>query len=344
MKLFHQYIKPFSDRLAGIRVEKLQLEEYPAKYLEQLLHHKIYYLHMYAAVLDAVVGQGGLKKEHLVLIDYGCGNGLLGLFAKFCGCKQVYLNDHNHQFLEAAKQLSKALHIEVDAFIEGDIIEVESFFANIPKPTAVIATDVIEHIYNLEEFFAIIARLNNKMVNVFTTASVTANYFKSKQLIKLQYKDEHVGSNALHALLEDVYAGLPFKLIREEIIKSYAPTLSTEALAGLSTATRGLNRADILQAVDAFQLSGKMPEAPAHATNTCDPITGSWTERLLTIKEYRKLYNEAGFNLSVSNGFYNEWQGGAKSIVLKQVNIVLRLMGTRGRFITPFLILMGKRG
>jgi hypothetical protein len=159
--------------------------------------------------------------------------------------------------------------------------------------------------------------------------------------MKLQYKDEHVGSNALHSSKEDVYAGLPFKLIREEIIKSYAPALGTEAIARLSNVTRGLNRADILQAVDAYILSGYMPEQPAHATNTCDPITGSWTERLLTIEDYRKLYNEAGFNLSVSSGFYNEWQGGFKSIILRKINKIIRVLRTKGRLVTPFITLTG---
>ncbi|MCY7423115.1 MAG: class I SAM-dependent methyltransferase [Chitinophagaceae bacterium] len=343
MNPFQQYIKPFSDRLASIEVEKLQMEEYPATYLGQLLHNKVYYLHMYAAVLHAVNKQGGLKKADLVLVDYGCGNGLLGLFAKFCGCKQVYLNDHNPQFLKAAKLLSKAISIEVDAFIDGDINDVELFFKGASGPDAIIATDVIEHIYNLQDFFITIARINNNMVTVFTTASVKANYFKSKQLIKLQHKDEHTGSNALHASSENPYAGLPFKLIREQIIKSYTPELAVDELAELIIATRGLNKVDILQAVDVYKSSGKIPEPPAHATNTCDPITGSWTERLLTIEEYRKLYENAGFTLSMQNGFYNEWHGGAKSIVLKQANKLIRLMGKRGECVTPFITLTGKK-
>jgi predicted RNA methylase len=341
MNQFHQYIQPFSEQLERVSVEQLRLEEYPAKYLQQLLEHKIYYLHMYAAVLNKAIDEAGCSKEEMIVIDYGCGNGLLGLFAKFCQCKAVYLNDHNASFLNAAKELANALAIKVDEFIDGDIERVETYFSNKIVPTAFIGTDVIEHIYDLETFFTSISRINRKMVTVFTTASVTDNYFKSKQLIKLQYKDEHVGSNALHADANDTFAGLAFRKIREQLIKNYAQGLHEEQVLNLSKATRGLDKQDILKAVDEFKLSGTLPKPPVHATNTCDPITSSWTERLLTINEYKQLYKQAGFTLKVYNGFYNEWQGGVKAMGLRMANRVINLLHERGRSVTPFIILVG---
>ena len=343
MDTFQQYIQPFSDRLDRIFVDQLQLEEYPSKYLQQLLQHKVYYLHMYAVVLNKTVEEVSCKIEELILVDYGCGNGLLGLFAKFCRCKQVYLNDNNSSFLAAAKKLSNALAVEVAGFIEGDINEVELFFNNKTKPHAIIGTDVIEHIYDLKTCFTSIARINPEMVTVFTTASVTDNYFKARELIRLQNNDEHFGSNALHASAYNKFAGLPFRKIRKQLIKSYAPGLSNEQILNLSNATRGLNKPDIQKATDEFKNSGKMPAPLVHATNTCDPITGSWTERLLTIDEYQLLYNQAGFSLKVYNGFYNQWQGGVKSVVLKIANKFINLLHKRARFITPFIILVGGR-
>ncbi len=341
MDQFQQYIQPFSEQLERVSVEKLHLEEYPAKYLHQLLEHKIYYLYMYAEVLNKAIDEAGCRKEEMIIIDYGCGNGLLGLFAKFCQCKAVYLNDHNASFLNAAKELANALAIKVDEFIDGDIERVETYFSNKIVPTAIIGTDVIEHIYNLDTFFTTIRRINRIMVTVFTTASVTDNYFKSKQLMKLQYTDEHVGSNALHAGVNEPFAGLAFKKIREQLIINYAPGLHEEQVLNLSKATRGLDKQDILKAIDEFKLSGTLPKPPVHLTNTCDPITGSWTERLLTISEYNQLYKQAGFTLKVYNGFYNEWQGGVKATVVSMANRVINLLGARGRFVTPFIMLVG---
>lgn len=341
MDQFQPYIQPFGEQLKQVKVEQLQLEEYPAQYLHRLLEHQLYYLHMYAAVLNKATEEAGCKKEELIVIDYGCGNGLLGLFAKFCQCKAVYLVDHNAAFLQAALKLSTALAMEVNGFIQGDIEDVENYFINKAKPSAIIGTDVIEHIYNLETFFRSIARINPGMVTVFTTASVTDNYFKSRQLIKLQYKDEHLGSNALHASTNNPFAGLPFKKIREQLIKNYAPDLQDEQVLSLSISTRGLQQTDIKKAVDEFKHSGTLPTPPIHATNTCDPITGSWTERLLTIDEYSQLYKQAGFSLKVYNGFYSEWQSGVKALVLGMVNRCIKLLKHKGRFITPFIILVG---
>ncbi len=222
MNQFQKYIQPFSEQLQRVSVDELHLEAYPAKYLHQLLEHKIYYLHMYAVVMNKATEEAGCSIEEMIIIDYGCGNGLLGLFAKFCQCKAVYLNDQNASFLNAAKKLADALAIEVEEFVEGDIETVETYFSNKTVPTAIVGTDVIEHIYDLDKFFTTISRINHKMVTVFTTASVTDNYFKTKQLMKLQYADEHVGSNVLHASANDLFAGLPFKKIREQIIKNYA--------------------------------------------------------------------------------------------------------------------------
>ena len=72
-------IDPFSHLLEGIDVRALSADSYAVAYLEHLLAHKRYYLHVYAGVLN------GLREYPTRLIDYGSGNGLLGIFAKYCG-------------------------------------------------------------------------------------------------------------------------------------------------------------------------------------------------------------------------------------------------------------------
>ncbi|MEI2747673.1 MAG: hypothetical protein V9E88_02790 [Ferruginibacter sp.] len=87
-------------------------------------------------------------------MDYGAGNGLLGIFARYCGFGRVALNDIDLPFLEAARKLSQALHIDMDAFIEGDISQVKDHpYAK--QLNAIAGTDVIEHIYNLDDFFGV---------------------------------------------------------------------------------------------------------------------------------------------------------------------------------------------
>ena len=54
----------------------------------------------------------------------------------------------------------------------------------------------IEHIYDLQDFFSNIRQINPDIVSVFTTSANPENYFKVRQLKRLQLKE----STYLHNL------------------------------------------------------------------------------------------------------------------------------------------------
>jgi hypothetical protein len=89
--------------------------------------------------------------------------------------------------------------------------------------------------------------MNDKMVTVFTTASVTSNPVKNYQLKKLQHADEHKGSNAAHAMPGDEFAGLPFFEIRKQIIERNFTQLNEGTIKDLARATRGMAKDDIIK-------------------------------------------------------------------------------------------------
>ena len=157
-----QYISSFINKLSSLQVDLLSIEKYPKEYLLRLLENKAYYLHIYAEVLDKLVVHSSVTEEHIILVDYGAGNGLLGMFAKHCGYKKVYLNDISASFLNAAEQVATAINISLDGFIIGDCKSLKDHFTDLEKPTAIVGTDVIEHIYSLENFFRCIHEINPK--------------------------------------------------------------------------------------------------------------------------------------------------------------------------------------
>ena len=338
---FKNYINSFAEQLSKVDVSKLKIEEYPKKYLQLLLDNRLYYLHIYADVLSKVLQNSIKAKEQIVLVDYGAGNGLLGIFAKYLGFKKVYLCDLSETFVDAAIQLNDALNIDVDGFVVGDCNVLKQYCENEKAPDAIVGTDVIEHIYNLDEFFTCLKQINQKVITVFTTASVTANPIKNRKLKQLQKRDEYVGSDASHAIPGSMFAGVNFVEVRRYLIKKNFTFFDKKVIDKLALATRGLNEPDIIKACSEYFLNQKLPK-PSHPTNTCDPITGSWTERLLTEKQYQQIYKRAGFSLSVYNGFYNEWQGGAKASVLKLLNITTKLVGRNARFLSSYITLVGK--
>lgn len=339
--MLKQYILSFSAKLQSVDTTGFIIDRYPAAYLHLLISQHIYYLHLYAQVLEKVIRYSTKEKEEIVLLDYGAGNGLLGMFAKHCGFKKVYSIDVNESFVQAARLLNTELRSPLDDILAGDIDTAITFFKTNPAPDAVAGTDVIEHIYNLNSFLKSIKSLNANMITVFTTASVTANPFKSYAIKKLQLQDEYKWSDPEHTTSNNPFAGLPFLEVRKRMIEQYFH-LDANQTRQLALATRGMQEGDIIKAAKAFIETKRLPQLLHHPTNTCDPVTGSWTERLLTAEEYKAIYNNAGFELSISNGFYNEWQAGFKSWLLRIVNKYIRFSGRFGQWISPYIVLAGK--
>ena len=336
---FNDYISSFELLLLQVNPINISDEIYCRKYLNHLLQHKRYYLNIYASVFDNLLSNTNLKKEEITLIDFGAGNGLLGLFAKYCGFRKVIINDVDKSFIEAAKNLSAQLEIPIHAFICGDIPELNSYCVN-DKPDAIIGTDVIEHIYNLQDFFSNIRQINPDIVSVFTTSANPENYFKVRQLKRLQLKDEFLGGTPDDFDLFGSEAHESFFKMRKSIIINIAPALNEDVVEKLTTATRGLNKTDIIKFVKIFQSENIFPEAISHNTNTCNPLTGSWTERILSIVEYQNIYTANNFSLIVYQGYYNEFKKGLKKILFMLLNKFTSIFGIR---FAPFIILVGKK-
>jgi len=335
---FKKYIPLFEEKLRSLDVQSLTMAPYCQRYLNHLLQHGKYFLSIYAEVLEKVQQESNIPITEMCLLDYGAGNGLLGLFAKFCGFGKVMINDRDESFLIASEILSKALDIDIHQFILGDVDVIKQ--QPIPqKIDAFVATDLIEHIYHLDEFVAAMKSLNPELISVFTTGSNPENYFKVRQLMKLQWRDELIGGNADDALLFGHDAHESYFKIRENIIKDFAPELDENIILKLAKLTRGKNKSDIIDAVKKFQATKELPLSINHPSNTCHPETGSWTERLVTISTYKSIFRRHQFELQISSGFYNQYQPGLKGITLLFLNKIKSIVGLR---LDPFIFLTGK--
>jgi hypothetical protein len=335
---FKKYIPLFEEKLRSLDVESLSMAPYCQRYLNHLLHHSKYYLTIYAEVLEKVKQASNIPVIDMCLLDYGAGNGLLGLFAKFCGFGKVLINDIDEPFLIASQILSKAVNIDIHQFILGDLEVIKQ--QPIPqKIDALVATDLIEHIYDLDEFVATIAIINPHMISVFTTGSNPENTFKARQLMKLQIRDEFIGGDADDASLFGHESHGSYLKMRENVIRNIAPELEENLILTLAKLTRGKNRKDIITAVKNYQSKKEIPVLIAHQTNTCHPETGSWTERLMPISTYKSIFKKHQFFLQVSAGFYNQYQSGIKGICLQVLNKILWIFGFR---LAPFIFLTGK--
>lgn len=329
---FKQCINSFEQQLRSVSVEAVSPEAYIKNYLSHLLQHAPYYLAIYADTLAKLLQHSPKKIEDMVLVDFGAGNGLLGIFAKYCGFRKVLINDIDSKFITAAQQLAMQLDVAVDGFAGGDISQLRLLTAY-EIPDAVAGTDVIEHIYSLPVFFSILHELNPAIVTVFTTAANPANYFKVRSLKKLQVKDELYGADFGDEPVLGRSSPAAFLKIREEIIRRHIDA-SDEVIIELAKRTRGLDEAGIIAAVLQYQQHDQYPPEPDHPTNTCDPLNGSWTERILSFEAYRTINRNAGFTTVFYKGFFNE----TGSWMKKLLN---RLIPVAGNFLAPYITIVG---
>ena len=330
----------FENLLAAVNIDSIDfITPYPKRYLQHILAHKKYYCRIYAHVLNLALQHSAKSKGDICLVDYGAGNGVLGLLAKYCGFGKVFINEVNTVFLLAAKKLSQATGVITDGFIEGDIEQVKSNFKD-SLLDVVVSTDVIEHIYDLEHFFRIVKEINPGMVTVMSTACNPANYFKVKEFKKLQIKDELYGGSPDDNVLFGNTAIRPFIEIRKKAIISFSDNkLTAEDIDKLATLTRGLQIDGIKKAVDQYISTKTLPVLLSHPTNTCDPVTGSWSERLMSFDEYKTIYSNAGFELKFYDGFYNEYESNLKSRLLYLANKLVPFVKHK---LSPFITLVGK--
>ena len=123
-----------------------------------------------------------------------------------------------------------------------------------------------------------------------------------------------------------------FQQMRHDFIATLHPEFSPNELNHWNKATRGMTFNDI-KSITSIEHISSIPTPPF--PNTCDPITGSWTERILPIKNYRHL--AAPLFVEIHKGFYNSYQRGLKGIASRMLNFLLRLPFTLP--LAPFIIL-----
>lgn len=310
-----------ADSLRRLDYNALDISNYSRDYILRLLPTLDYYLDICHHALDL------LSPQTHTLVDYGGGQGFLSLLAKRQGIQEVIYIDHNPQASQTVTTLSNHLGFGPDTILTGDQDTLLKWCREQHcTPDALVGIDVIEHIYRLEPFFDSLHTLNPRMTLVFTTASTPYNPFIQRRLKRIMLMDEY-GHESQKGFLQ----------LRREHIASLQPKLSEKELDYWARGTRGLTYDDITRLFhDNLSVESLPTTLPPHP-NTCDPATGSWTERILPIDSYRQLTVPLGWSVSVGKGFFNKHHSGLKRYVSRVLNAILLLPCTR--WLSPFIIL-----
>ena len=314
-----QAAKTLVSQLKAIDYERLPISKYNKCYIARLKPVLSYYMKIYADCLLKGLESVGSAPKDITFIDYGGGSGFLSMLAKQAGIGRVIYIDLNPDSVDTIRVLKALAGTGPDIILHGDSDTLADWCsANKVKPQLLIATDLIEHVYDLSTFFANLAAIDNKMQMLFTTASTPFNPYVKRKLHRLMTTWE-----------KEYYA------LRLHYIHLHFPALSPAEAKEAARKTRGLTFPHIRKAVE----NGSYPLLK-DAFNTCDPRNGNWTERILPIETYRSLAKPFGYQVQVGKGFYNtDRPNPISALISSGINGLIRISGKAGFLFAPFITL-----
>jgi hypothetical protein len=314
-------------KLKKLDVDGLDISEYNKFYLKKHQAHLDYNLKINGLILENALQQNAALTT---ICDYGAGTGLLGFLAQESwGCDVVYTDIYP----SACKDLpviAAALGLTLFKVVEGDIETLN--LLNLNQIEALVSRDVIEHIYNLNSFFNSGYVLNPNMIQVHNTAANVYNILRKKEFRQIHHNCEWVGDSAN---LKETDTKEAFYTQRVKIIADKYPYVSQETRELLATNTRGFAELDIENAVDAHLAGEEFSKKDKYPFNTCDPTNGNWAERMLYFEEYDS-FAESHYRSSFKQIPYNtNTISGPKKLIAKTLNLLIGILGIRGRYIWP---------
>jgi len=311
------------ESIRKIDFSTLGISEYNCQYIERLMPNLDYYFQIYAQSIKLLLKN---KKPEGYIVDFGGGHGFLSLYLQQLGFQVIYC-DSNPLSVNTIQRIGLILGQGPDIVIEGSSAELLAYcHQHNVVVDYLIATDLIEHVYDLNSFFADLQGVNPALQMIFTTRANPCNPLKL---------------NKLRKMMTDVEANFFFPMREEYIGKNYA-NLKSDVIMELARRTRGRTYIDVNKAVDDYINTGNFPNE-IERFNTCDPQSGNWVERILSLNEYRKVVEDNGFRVEFLKGFYNtNRRNPLLSFAVKFINCLIRYSGALGRVGAPYIILRVK--
>jgi hypothetical protein len=207
----------------------------------------------------------------------------------------------------------------------------------------VVSSNVIEHVYDLNDLWDACTGLaaERNFTAVWCSDANSANPFISRRRRRTHLYVDHCDRTASNrdSILNSTFS---FSSLRRRIIEPPLPEASRHQLDRLTAATRGLHKADIQTAVHQFLQNGHMVE-PEHPTNTCNPETGNWCERLIDLTCIRNQLQDRGWQVHLEPAFYGPRSGLAQKMAVRLLNAAIALASPHSLAIAHVYLLVMSR-
>lgn len=333
--IINEAIEKLFSKIQVLNPRNLNISEYNKNYLIKYIDNYSFYMSLYSQLLLKALLKLNKPISESSFIDYGGGCGMLSYLAKEIGFKTVVYTDIYKISVNDTQIISKSLDIAIDYYICGDteefINEINHF--NI-KPDLICSFDVLEHIYDLEFWIKTIANIKSEFSLLFMTSANSGNPFITNRLKKLHIQSEKNGCEK-NCRWKNIYLNTSFLEERGNIIRNKFPDLKNDDINLLSLNSRGLKKDDIEKVVYDYIKTGKICYKIKHPTNTCDPYTGSWTEKLIDLKQLKILIKSNNLIVDITNSFYGYSNNKILNAPKYLLNQLIRVLGPKNLFFSP---------
>jgi hypothetical protein len=317
-------------QLKMLDVDALEMDSFCKGYFKECHSERlIFSLECSASIIYNSVDISGKPLSENIFVDYGAGLGTLFMLAAKLPFKQVVYNDHLPEWCESAEVLCKALNLPIQSFVQGGIVQMINHLNGVgTKATIIASRNVVEHIYDLNEFYQAISGYAPECVVYSTTTANFQNpmmrlkhYFYHKKVERKWYKDQ-----------------------RQKLIKEQVPSIAEDKLQQAIEWTRGKAFHDWNIAIADIKNNRKPIKAGNLRSNTCDATNGVWAEHMLSRSEYRQIICSLGFEMQYLPGFWDtNYKNGSVNLFTKLFNRIILLMGAAGVILSPFVIIIASR-
>jgi hypothetical protein len=327
-------------KLIGLDPQVLGISDYSKRFFGAYLNDLHTALQRYSFILLWCLCNLPTPLDRCAFLDYGGGSGMLSLLARQIGIGTVIYNDIYDVSCVDARRIAECIGNPADYYVCGDVDDAVSFIRNRGISCDAIGTnEVIDHIYDVEAFLSKLSRFSTGSLAVFmVTGANGCNPRIRSQMTRVHHTYECRDRPRMYGYKErDSHEA--FLDIRRRIIVEHLRELNHSMheleIDRLARKSRGMVTADIQQCVENY-LGGKGVIEPSHPTNTCDPRTGNWAERLLDPVRLARVLELSGFRAAVIPGYYP-----TKSRAHAILNTIISTLGNSGLWIAPSYAIHG---
>ena len=334
-----------AERLLSIDYDALDISDYTKKYISGYVKNIRGVLQIYTYLMYlSMESYRSFDLEGYVFVDYGGGTGVMSLLAREMGFGTVLYVDVYDVSCRDASLIAGKIGAMADEYICGDIdalckyVNDSCIFVNF-----LVSYDVIEHIYDLFSFFSKLCMLNSDSIRVVcaSSANMYNPFIRRKRMASHRQTENmnrhhewgHKERDSLRSYLD----------IRREIISKFAPDLSKEIVDTIARNTRGLRKDDVDCCVLQYVESGDFTYRPNHLTNTCDPYTGNWNERLMSFRYLKDILMRNGLKFSCVCGYYGYSVGTLRRFCKIFLNALIKIFGRNGFFFAPYYVIRAEK-